>query len=77
MAAKKTAAETETAAETAFAERTVSCPGYSGLNVREKPSAAAKVVAVVPHGFKVMAAEPKRGWCEVRDGGYAKADYLV
>lgn len=60
-----------------FSERTVTCPGYPGLNVREKPSPTAKVISTVPCGHKVMAAEPKRGWCEVESGGFAKAEYLV
>ena len=60
-----------------MSERTVSCEGYASLNVRERPSMASKVIRELPHGFKARAAEPKRGWCELEDGGFAKADYLV
>lgn len=57
-------------------ERTVSCDGYTGLNVRERPNMQAKVVNVIPNGFKVMAEPPKRGWCKVEDG-YVKGEYLA
>lgn len=56
-------------------EKTVSCEGYDYLNVREQPAMNAKIVNMLPHGFKVMAGPENGGWCAV-DGGFVRANYL-
>lgn len=53
---------------------TVNSP--TGLNVREMPDRAAKVVSVLPHGETVeQAGNAPQGWLAV-SGGYVMREYL-
>ena len=50
-----------------------------GLNVREKPTTKAKVLAVLNNGDKVKAdteREGASGWLPVLGGGYVMTEYL-
>lgn len=47
-----------------------------GLNVREAPSKAAKVLRVLKHGETVeQAGKAPKGWVAIK-GGYVMAEYL-
>ena len=61
----------------AFEERMVVCDGYVSLNVRPKPSFGGKPVRTIPNRSKVEALPAVDGWCELKDGGYVKAEFLV
>lgn len=53
--------------------------GYTGVNVREKPSENSTVLYVAPNGTMVKPDDSKRppvGWIAVQGGGYIKNDYL-
>lgn len=61
----------------AYAQYVVFCPGFAGLNVREKAGAKSDVLRVLAEGEKVAAAPPKRGWQALQGGGFVKAEFLV
>lgn len=56
-------------------EKIVSCSGFSCLNIREHPSASAKIVGTLNAGEKVFAEKPIDGWCAI-NGGFVRAEYL-
>ena len=60
-----------------FKSRTVSCEGYVALNVRPEPKFGGKPVRALKNGEKVKAAPAVDGWCELEDGGFVKAEFLV
>lgn len=59
-----------------FKNFTVSCEGYAALNVRQAPSFGGKPVRTLKNGQKVKAAPAVDGWCELKDGGFVKAEFL-
>jgi hypothetical protein len=59
-----------------FTARTVKCDGFVSLNVRPMPEFGGKPLRTVPNGAKVMARPEVDGWCELKDGGFVKAEYL-
>lgn len=61
----------------AFQERLVVCDGFVSLNVRPKPAACGNPVRTIPNRTKVVALPEVDGWCELREGGYVKAEFLV
>lgn len=53
--------------------------GYTGVNVREKPSENSTVLYVAPNGTMIKPNDRKNtpvGWTAVQGGGYIKNDYL-
>lgn len=57
---------------------TVSVP-TSGLNVREEPDKAARVLRVIPNGERVAIdpeADTPLDWRALQGGGYVMAEYL-
>lgn len=59
-----------------FASRTVKCDGYIALNVRPEPKFGGKPIRTLANGQKVMARPAEGGWCELKDGGYVKEEFL-
>lgn len=50
-----------------------------GLNLREKPSKSAKILAVLPFGKAVTVdnkAEAPDGWVAVKSGGFVMKEFL-
>ena len=60
-----------------FTARVVNCDGYSALNVRPEPRFGGKPSRTLENGAKVKAAPAVDGWCELEDGGFVKAEFLV
>lgn len=60
-----------------FIARVVNCDGYSALNVRPEPKFGGKPIKTLENGTKVKAAPAVDGWCELKDGGFVKAEFLV
>ena len=53
--------------------------GYTGLNVREKPSTASMVLYVAPNGSMVKPDDTivaPEGWIAVQGGGFVLKEYL-
>lgn len=56
---------------------TVSCEGYVALNVRPEPKFGGRTLRTLKNGEKVEAAPAVDGWCELKYGGFVKAEFLV
>lgn len=65
------------AEEARFETFTVSCEGYIALNVRPEPKFGGRTLRTLKNGEKVEAAPAVDGWCELKYGGFVKAEFLV